>query len=211
MKNIFSRGNHICPWWACYSFDNVFRKPFHNAEKILSPYVHPGDTALDIGPGMGYFSITMARLVGDRGSVIAADIQDKMLKALRSRSQKAGLGDRIITHLAGKDSIRIEKEIDFALAFWMVHEVPNRERFFHEIRAILKPDGLFLLTEPLIHVTGKMFEETTQTAEEAGFVVREKPGIFFCRSLLLQPILTGERGGRPDTGETIISGRETKA
>lgn len=64
--SIFVRDTHVCPWWLCFTFDNVFRKLFHDPEKILSPYVNEGDTALDIGPGMGYFSIPLARLVGSK-------------------------------------------------------------------------------------------------------------------------------------------------
>lgn len=35
--------------------------------QILSPYVREGMTVLEPGPGMGFFTIPMARLVGERG------------------------------------------------------------------------------------------------------------------------------------------------
>jgi cyclopropane fatty-acyl-phospholipid synthase-like methyltransferase len=38
---------------------------------MLGPYVKPGMTVLDVGCGMGFFSIGMARMVGDEGRVIA--------------------------------------------------------------------------------------------------------------------------------------------
>jgi len=74
-RKLFVRDKHVCPWWCCFTFDNFLRKLLHNSEKILQPYVAEGNTILDIGPGMGYFTIPLARMVGEKGKVIAADIQ----------------------------------------------------------------------------------------------------------------------------------------
>ena len=125
---------HVCPWWLCFTFDNPIRKIIHDPIKILSPYIHEGDTAIDVGPGMGYFTIPLAQLVGSTGRVTAIDIQPKMLSALVSRAHKKGLSDRIKTHLANPDSIGFYEKADFILAFWMAHEVPDQHRFLSEIR-----------------------------------------------------------------------------
>jgi ubiquinone/menaquinone biosynthesis C-methylase UbiE len=189
MKNpfdcLFVRERHVCPWWLCFTFDNLIRKLLHNPENILGPYVHEGNTVLDIGPGMGYFSIPLARMVGDGGRVIAADVQAPMLAALRKRARKAGVEGRIVPHLCEAESIDVSEPIDLALAFWMVHEVPNQTKLFHEIRSLLKPEGKFLLAEPTIHVTRARFEETLKRAGEAGFAVTGHPKIFMSRTALL--------------------------
>jgi ubiquinone/menaquinone biosynthesis C-methylase UbiE len=182
---LFVRDRRVCPRWLCFTFDNFIRKLFHNPEDILAPYVHEGDTVLDVGPGMGYFSIPLARMVGDRGKVIAADVQAPMLAALQKRAKKAGLEGRIVTHLCEADSIGIREPIDFALAFWMVHEVPDQIKFFHEVRSLLKPGAGLLIAEPTIHVTRKMFEATLKEAEEAGFTAMETPKIFMSRTAVL--------------------------
>jgi len=189
MKNpfnrLFVRERHVCPWWVCFTFDNFVRKLFHNQENILAPYVHEGDTVLDVGPGMGYFSIPLARMVGDGGKVIAADVQPQMLAALRKRARKQGLEGRIIPHLSEAHSIGVRESIDFALAFWMVHEVPDQSKFFHEMGLLLKPEGKLLLAEPTIHVTRVMFERTLKRAGEVGFAVTENPKIFMSRTAVL--------------------------
>ena len=173
---------HVCPWWLCFTFDNPIRKIIHDPVKILGPYVHKGDTAFDIGPGMGYFSIPMAELVGPSGHVIAIDIQPKMLAALVSRANKKGVSERIKTHLASTDSIGFYEKADFILAFWMVHEVPDQQRLFSEIRDLLKPQGLFLLVEPLIHVSRKSFSRALETATQLGFSIKEYPEISMSQS-----------------------------
>jgi ubiquinone/menaquinone biosynthesis C-methylase UbiE len=175
---------HVCPWWLCFTFDNPFRRIFHDPVEILSPYLHKDDKAIDIGPGMGYFTIPLAELVGPTGCVTAIDIQSKMLSALMERAQKKGVSDRIKTHLAGPDSIGFNEKADFILAFWMVHEVPDQRRFFSEIRNMMKPEGLFLMVEPLIHVSMKNFSRAIETAKEVGFLIKESPKISMSRSAL---------------------------
>jgi ubiquinone/menaquinone biosynthesis C-methylase UbiE len=175
---------HVCPWWLCFTFNNPIRKIIHDPIKILSAYVHKGDTAIDIGPGMGYFTIPLAELVGSTGRVTAIDIQPKMLSALMERAQKKGISDRIKTHLASPDSIGFHENADFILAFWMVHEVPDQRRFLSQIRNIMKPDGLFLLVEPLIHVSMKNFSRMIEMAKDIGFFINESPQIRMSRSAL---------------------------
>ena len=176
--------NMVCPWWLCFTFDNPLRKLLHNPEAILSPYVHPGDRVIDIGPGMGYFTIPLARLVGPEGHVIAIDLQERMLLALRSRAKKNGVSERIEAHLASQKSLGIHEKADFILAFWMAHEVPDQSSFLREIRDLLKPNGSLLLAEPIVHVRRKYFLRTVQSAIEAGLVVKESPKICLSHSAL---------------------------
>jgi ubiquinone/menaquinone biosynthesis C-methylase UbiE len=183
LKKLLFHHEHVCPWWFCFTFDNFLRKLLHNSEEILRPYVVEGNSILDIGPGMGYFSIPLARMVGENGKVIAADIQPEMLRALRRRAKRAGV-EQIITHLCKADSLGLDMQFDFILAFWMVHEVPNQLAFFKEIKSILKHSGKFLLSEPVLHVSQAMYENTVKTAESAGLVLEEKPKISLSRSAL---------------------------
>jgi ubiquinone/menaquinone biosynthesis C-methylase UbiE len=174
----------VCPWWLCFTFDNPLRKLLHNPEAILSPYVRLGSTVIDIGAGMGYFSIPLARLVGPTGHVIAIDVQAKMLAALTGKARRGGISDRIQPHLASSDSLGNHPQADFVMAFWMVHEVPNHRIFLTEIFGFLKTKGLLLLVEPILHVRKKVFLRTVQTASEIGFIVKDMPKIRLSHSVL---------------------------
>ena len=182
---LFVRHKHTCPWWLCFTFDNLIRKLFQNPKQILRPYVAEGITVLDIGPGMGYFSIPLARMVGPGGRVIAVDIQPKMLGALQKRARRAAVDQRIAIHLCKPDSLGLDVKADFALAFWMIHEVPNPFSFFKEMKSVLKASGKLLVSEPTIHVTAKMFAESIEIAISNGFKVIAEPKIFLSRSALL--------------------------
>lgn len=175
----------VCPWWLCYTFDNPLRRLLHNPEAILSTYVRKGNRVVDIGPGMGYFSIPLAKMVGSAGHVIAIDIQNKMLKVLNERAKKSGVSERITTYLADRHSLGSHPVADFILAFWMVHEVPDQERLFGEINDLLKPNGAFMLVEPIIHVPQKHFLQILEKAKDAGFSIKESPKINMSHSAVL--------------------------
>jgi ubiquinone/menaquinone biosynthesis C-methylase UbiE len=176
---------HVCPWWGGYFIDNPLRRLLHNPEKIVGPYVEPSMTVMDIGCGMGLFSIAMARMVGEQGRVIAVDLQQKMLDVLRRRTERAGVADRIQLHQCEADRLSVVLQADFALALMIVHEVPDQRRLFGEIHACLKPGGKVLMAEPKIHVPGPAFQQTVVAAEEVGFQVVETPRVRWCRAVVL--------------------------
>jgi len=155
-----SLAGRVCPWWLAYSFDNPLRRIFHDPETLLGGLVREGQTVLDLGCGMGHFSLGMARLVGPGGTVIAADLQEEMLARVAGRARKAGLQDRVRVHLCGSGEIGLEVAVDFALAFWMVHEVPDQGMLLKALYALLKPSGMLLICEPKFHVGAEAFRET---------------------------------------------------
>jgi ubiquinone/menaquinone biosynthesis C-methylase UbiE len=181
---LFVRDRHVCPWWCCFTFDNPIRRLFHDPVRILSSYLGPGSTAIDIGPGMGFFTVAMCGLVGDSGRVIAVDVQERMLESLSRRVRRHNLGDRLETHVATSEALGIASRADFILAFWMVHEVPDQGHFLEEVAGLLKPGGSFLLAEPYLHVTGKAFNKTLDAASRAGLRVTASPRIAFSRTAL---------------------------
>jgi 2-polyprenyl-3-methyl-5-hydroxy-6-metoxy-1,4-benzoquinol methylase len=182
---LLMRGKHVCPSWLCFTFDNPLRRIIQDPSRILSPYVRPGFTTVDIGPGMGYFTIPMCRLVGTEGRVIAVDIQERMLSALRRRAAKAGLAANLTTILSKPNDFGIEVEADFVLAFWMVHEVPDPDGFLINVKKIMKPHATLLIAEPHFHVTRKRFDYTLKTAQEVGFTVVDRPLISFSYAAML--------------------------
>lgn len=178
--------NQVCPWWLVYSFDNPFRRLFHDPEKICTPYLKEGMTAVDLGCGMGYFSVGMAKIVGIHGKIIAVDIQQKMLEGLLKRAQKAGVISVISPLLCDATQIGVKEKVDFALAFWMVHETPDQSVFFRQVHTILKGAGKLLVAEPKIHVSRAEFRDTVAIAEEVGFRLVEEPKISFSYAVVFE-------------------------
>ncbi len=177
---------HVCPWWGGYFIDNPLRRLLHNPEKILGPYLGEGMTVVDVGCGMGIFSIAAAKLVGDQGRVIAVDLQQQMLDVLKKRAEKAGVASRIQLHRCQPTRLGVAGPADFALAFAMVHEVPDRKCFLEEIYSLLRAGGRFLVAEPSFHVSARFFQETLTMAEQAGLRLEAEPSIRRSRTALFR-------------------------
>ncbi len=174
----------VCPWWLGWFLTSPIRRLRHDPARILAPHLREGMTVLEPGPGMGFFTLDLARRVGPTGRVIAVDLQPRMLAGLRRRLERAGLGGRVEARLAAKGSLGVGDlagKVDFVLAFAVVHELPDAGRFFAEIRAALAPGGKILVAEPTGHVKPKDFEATLAAAAGAG--LRPEPGPAIARSL----------------------------
>lgn len=169
---------HVCPWWLGYFLISPFRKlSSGDPERLLSPYLRDGMTILEPGPGMGFFTLPMARVVGPSGRVFVVDIQPKMLASLRRRAIKAGVDSRIETRLVQPDSLDVSDlaaKVDFVLAVAMVHELPNPDSFFREAAAAMKPGAKLLLAEPPGHVNQARWDDEIAAALGAG-LHREPP------------------------------------
>jgi ubiquinone/menaquinone biosynthesis C-methylase UbiE len=179
-----SQHTHVCPWWLAYSFDNPLRRIFHKPERMFDGHVKSGSRVLDIGCGMGYFTIAFARMVGDDGVVYGVDLQEKMLAAVRRRAERYNLLTRVHLQKSTADAINVDETFDFILAFWMVHEVPDQSRFLADVHAHLSPAGRFLIAEPKLHVSLPSFDKTVQIAREAGLTEIARPTVALSRAVL---------------------------
>jgi ubiquinone/menaquinone biosynthesis C-methylase UbiE len=170
----------VCPWWMGPLLLNPLRRWTLRPERLLAPWVREGMNVLEPGPGMGFFTLPLAILVGPAGKVFAIDIQPKMVEKLRRRVEHARLFSRVEIRLAPRDSLQIPDlvgSIDFALAFAMVHETPSVEKFFRELAAALKPGGSLLLVEPSGHVHSEKFASELEAARAAGLQTAASPTI----------------------------------
>ncbi len=181
-----SPNGHVCPWWLAYTFDNPIRKLFQEPRKMLGPYVKKGMHVMDVGCGMGFFSIGMAKLIGEEGRVFAIDLQPKMLETTAKRARRAGVDQRIEFHQCTPDKLGLDAEVDFILTFYMVHEVNDQSDFFRQLQSCLRPGGRILIAEPKFHVSRAEFQKTTEIARSHGLQVCEQPSIRFSHAALLR-------------------------
>jgi ubiquinone/menaquinone biosynthesis C-methylase UbiE len=180
---------HVCPWWLGYLLACPLRRLLDSPEEVLAPHVKSGVTALDVGCGMGFFSLPIAKFVGPSGRVICIDLQERMIRSLRKRVSRAGLSDRIETRVCSASSLGtedLEGKVDFVLTFAVLHEVPDAAGLLAQIRDALAPGGRLLIAEPRGHVSREALEETVAAAEKVGLSVIDRPAIKRSRAALLE-------------------------
>jgi SAM-dependent methyltransferase len=179
----------VCPWWIGYLLASRLRRFLHDPQALLSPYLHEGMTVLEPGPGMGFFTMELAKLVGHSGRVIAVDVQPRMIAVLKKRLGKAGLVSRVDARVVSNESLGVADSsgtVDFVLAFAVAHETPSSRQFFSQAAQASKPGARLLLAEPAGHVKPDEFERELADAAEVGFVLRERPIVRRCLAALLQ-------------------------
>lgn len=175
----------VCPVEIAGGLDNSIRRFLQNPQKILKPYINPGMTVLDMGCGPGFFTIEIAKLLNGSGKVIAADLQAGMLEKVKQKILGTELEQRIRLHKCQSELIGLAEKVDFVLAFYVVHEVPNKDSLFRELKSILNPDGRIFIVEPNFHVTGKEFKTMLERAKSIGFEIAGSPNSFLNRAVVL--------------------------
>lgn len=175
----------VCPAWFAWAINNPLRRWLHKPEGILGRLIAPGFTVVELGCGSGPFTIALAQMVGSSGRVIAADVQPAMLAKVQKRVAQAGVQDRVELHLCGRERIGLSARVDFVLAFWMVHEVPNAVALFAELHEALNPNGKLLLVEPRFHVGQRDFEKEVDAALGAKLKLLARPIVRLSQAALL--------------------------
>ncbi len=179
----------VCSHSHSFFLDNAFRRLIQSPGKIVGEYIKNGDTIVDLGCGPGYFSIDMAKMVGNTGQIISVDLQPEMLAKVKKKAKEQNLSRRIILHNCSQDRIGLSPDTaaDFVLVFYMLHETPDPDKFLQEIKTFLKKDGKCLIVEPIFHVSKKHFHNMTKNIEDMGFTILGRPSKKGGRSLLISP------------------------
>ena len=181
----------VCPWWIGYLLASPVRKLWQDPVRILAPLVRAGMTVLEPGPGMGFFTLEIARLVGPSGSVVAVDVQPRMIEALKRRARRAGLLDRIDARMVAPGSMAIDEldaTVDLVFAFAVVHELPSAAGFFSEAARAMKPGARLLLAEPAGHVKETELAQQIAAAAASGLKVIDRPPVGHSITALLEKI-----------------------
>jgi ubiquinone/menaquinone biosynthesis C-methylase UbiE len=109
--------------------------------------VKPGQAVCDMGCGNGFYTLELARLVGERGKVLAVDIQPEMLSLLNQRARRAGVKN--IEPILGTliDPKLPADSLDLILLVDVYHEFSHPEHMLQAMRRALKPTGRLVLVE----------------------------------------------------------------
>src|SRR5678815_2804036 len=124
------------------------REAEEQPEKALDALnLKPGMVVADIGAGVGYMSLRLAKRVGPSGKVYANDLQPEMLAKLRENAAEAKITN-VITVLGDVADPKLPANImDLVLLVDVYHEFSQPQQMLRKIRETLKPDGRLVLLE----------------------------------------------------------------
>ncbi len=173
------------PFSQASILEHPLRPLIHPARSTLEKFrLKPGDAVLELGPGIGYFTVEASRMVGPEGRLVCLDIQPPMIGAIRGR-----LDERNVTNadpMVG-DALSlplVDDSVDAAFLFTVLGEIPDRPRAMRELRRILKPGGVLSISESLVDPDYQLEDSVRDLCRASGFEVldhsRERLGYTMC-------------------------------
>lgn len=157
------------------------REAEEQPEKALDALnLKPGMVVADIGAGVGYMSLRLAKRVGPSGKVYANDLQPEMLAKLRENASHAKINN-VMTVLGDVTDPKLPANImDLVLLVDVYHEFSQPQQMLRKIRETLKPDGRLVLLEyraedpnvPIISEHKMTVAQVKTELEAEGFVLQ---------------------------------------
>ncbi|MEZ5737261.1 MAG: class I SAM-dependent methyltransferase [Novosphingobium sp.] len=109
--------------------------------------IEKGMTVADIGAGEGYYTVRLADRVGDKGRVLAQDIDPEALERLGARVQRDRL-DNVSIKLGAEDDPRLPAaSFDRIFLVHMYHEVTEPFAFIWRMRSALRQGGQVIVVD----------------------------------------------------------------
>lgn len=109
--------------------------------------IGPGMTVADIGAGEGYYTVRLAQRVGEKGRVLAEDIDAKANERLGNRILREGLENVSIKLGTPDDPSLPDRSFDRILMVHMYHEVSEPYAFLWRMRPALQPGGKVIVVD----------------------------------------------------------------
>lgn len=177
------RASLPCPSWLAWLFESRIGAWLMDARRTLSVLqLTPGMDVLDAGCGSGRVSVEIARAVGVEGTVVAADLQPAMLRAVAQRAEKLGLPN-VQTLRAGLGEGSLPRDrFDRAVLVAVLGEIPDRLAALREIKGALRPHGLLAVTEVFPDPHYQSRRGVVRLLESAGFVIVEQDGAWWAHT-----------------------------
>lgn len=169
---------HTCPVWIAYLLASPLRRLVESPDKLVLPLLKPDHRVLELGPGLGFFTLPVARALQATGKVVCVDVQEAMLERLGKRLAKRGLRERVELRACSQSDLGLADEracCDLALAMHVLHETPDPAGTVRVLASCLKPGGRLLMVEPPGHCSPAVWQEENVAAEQAGLVRRPHP------------------------------------
>lgn len=158
--------------------------------------IEPGQVIADLGAGSGYYSFRIAPLVGERGNVLAIDVEPRMLRIITERAKRAAVAN-VTTVLSTPSDPNLEpNSVDLLFMVDVYHELEFPLEMMTKVREALKPGGRVALIEYRAEDPAVMIKPVHKMSERQ--IIRELTAAGFrhqktIRTLPLQHLVVFEK------------------
>jgi ubiquinone/menaquinone biosynthesis C-methylase UbiE len=152
---------------------------------VLAP--SPGERILEIGPGVGYYTLEMAEWVGPDGRVEIFDLQQEFLDHTSGRAAERG-HENVVPTQGDATALSYEDDsMDAVVLTAVLGEIPDTGAALREIARVLKPDGRLIVGELFGDPHFTTLSSLKQQSLQAGLSYAEHSGNWFAYFARLSP------------------------
>jgi ubiquinone/menaquinone biosynthesis C-methylase UbiE len=136
------------PAFIARFIDNPIRRRIQPPAKVVDWIgIRDGMYILEIGPGPGTFTIEAAKRAGEKGNVLAVDIQPTVISKLKNRLQKDKITNVTATVASAYELSFSSNSFDRVFMIAVLAEIPDRKKALLECKRVLKDNGLLAIGE----------------------------------------------------------------
>ena len=163
------------PSFLSFVLDNPVRAFFTERKKLINRIgISEGMRVLEVGSGSGFFTPVLSETVGPKGTIIALDLQKRMIEKLIDKKNKKNLNN-VETIVCNISECGLTPEsIDFIFAYYCYHEFEDKPSAVRKFREVLKNKGYIFICEPRFEVKVKNKEEMKKLFIQEGFLFIEE-------------------------------------
>lgn len=172
-------------WWrknpsACPYGQRFWVQPPHpfitrsRLRAALAP--RPGERVLEVGPGTGYYSLSVAEWLHPAGQLDIFDLQQEMLDHTTGRALAAGLTNIVP---AQGDACKLpyaDETFNGAYLAAVLGEIPDQDAALRELARVLKPGGRLVVGELFGDPHWVSPRRLRERAQSAGLKFSERTG-----------------------------------
>jgi len=154
---------------------------FISPQKIIDDVgIKEGDTVIDFGAGIGFWTLPLSRAVGRKGKVYALTANSDFLSLLKKKLElkKISNVDALPFDLE-KEDIPTDEKSDFLIMANVLHVLRDKENAFKRAKSMIKKDGRLIIVDYLKLNTSFGPPMAYRLSEEDIILMAEKSGFKF--------------------------------
>jgi ubiquinone/menaquinone biosynthesis C-methylase UbiE len=148
----------------------------HVATILAQLDLRPGDVAVDLGTGDGWWAEKFAGAVGPQGTVYAGELKEDLVERLK---QKFAATPQLKPYVCKPDSPELpDDSCDLAFLSQVYHHLPadGHVAYLEKLRRVVKPDGRLCIIEKYTEIAvhgrdhGTQLSKLAAECEQAGWI-----------------------------------------
>jgi ubiquinone/menaquinone biosynthesis C-methylase UbiE len=150
--------------------------------EILDPAA--GERILEVGPGTGYYTFTVADRLGPDGLLEILDVRQSFLDHTMRRAAERGTVNITPTEADATSLPYEDGTFDAAFLITVLGEMPDPQAALGELRRVLKPAGRLVVGEIFIDPDFPRLALLVRSARDVGLILERRtgtPAAYFAR------------------------------